>query len=172
MLQARFPATPVMKCTDENPQDILGQFYYALGQGAGAMRVQRSAIAALRARYYGPIQAAPGPWKTISPNVLGFVAQVGRLAALFATQAGRTAIDETDFTSARRIVESRVHQGAEAAGMLIAGPMCPPVAGESDPLPPGPIPSGASDSAFTVMASGGALWEPEQETTIQRTRPS
>ena len=36
-------------------EDILGQFYFALGQGAGAMRIQRSAIAALRARYADPI---------------------------------------------------------------------------------------------------------------------
>ncbi len=77
-------------------EDILGQFYFALGQGAGAMRIQRSAIAALRARYADPIAANVAHWKSGAPNVLAFVTQVGRLAAQLATAAGRTFISEAD----------------------------------------------------------------------------
>ncbi len=40
----------------EAVNDILGQFYCAFGQGAGAIRIRRTAIAALRARYREPIQ--------------------------------------------------------------------------------------------------------------------
>lgn len=86
--------------------DILGQFYFALGQGAGAMRIQRSAIAALRARYAEPIAANVAHWKSGAPNVLAFVTQVGRLAAQLATAAGRTFISDADFTEARTVVEA------------------------------------------------------------------
>jgi histone H3/H4 len=120
---------------DGNVEDILGQFYYAFGQGAGQMRVGRPAIAALRNRYLDPIRSAQDRWKSVSPNVLAFVAQVGRLAALFATHAGRTAIDEADFMAARRTVEARVHQSADHAGIFIAGPLCP-ILPEEQSLPP------------------------------------
>lgn len=109
----------------ENAEDILGQFYCAFGQGAGSIRIARSAIAAFRRRYFDPIKSAPGPWKAVAPNVLSFVAQVGRLAALFATQAGRTAINSADFARARQMVESSVHRSADASNILIAGPHCP-----------------------------------------------
>jgi hypothetical protein len=118
-----------------NAADILGQFYYEFGQGAGHMRVGRSAIAALRNRYLEPIRKAQPQWKTVSTNVLGFVAQAGRLAALFATQAGRTAITESDFTSARQIVEAQVHQSADRSHVFIGGPLCPPLP-EEQPVPP------------------------------------
>lgn len=109
--------------TSENPEDILGQFYFAFGQGAGSMRVQRAAISALRTRYYPAIQRAPGPWSDAAQSVLSLVAQVGRLAALLATQAGRTAIGDADFTAARIAVETKVHGKTDAAG-LMAGPWC------------------------------------------------
>lgn len=109
--------------TSDNPNDILGQFYFAFGQGAGSMRVQRAAIAALRARYYPAIQRAPAPWSDAAPSVLSLVAQVGRLAAFLATQAGRTAISDADFTAARIAVEGKVHRRTDAAG-LVAGPWC------------------------------------------------
>jgi histone H3/H4 len=111
-------------------EDILGQFYYAFGQGAGTMRVRRSAIAALRRRYVGPIQAEAATWNTVAANVLSFVTQVGRLASLFATVDGRTAINAADFVKARRLVEAKVHQQADAAGVLIAGPLCPAIPDE------------------------------------------
>lgn len=108
--------------------DILGQFYFALGQGAGAMRIQRSAIAALRARYAEPIGANVAHWKSGAPNVLAFVTQVGRLAAQLATGAGRTFISEADFTEARTVVEAGVHASGDRLHGLFAGPWCPPIA--------------------------------------------
>ena len=113
---------PVSTTTD--PDDVLGQFYFAFGQGAGTMRVRREAIAALRRRYYPPIQAGQVPWTDIAGSVLSLLAQVGRLATLLATQAGRTAIGEAEFTQARLMVERGAHEQTKAAG-LFAGPMCP-----------------------------------------------
>lgn len=114
-------------------EDILGQFYFALGQGAGAMRIQRSAIAALRARYADPIAANVAHWKSGAPNVLAFVTQVGRLAAQLATAAGRTFISEADFTQARTVVEAGVHASGDRHHGLFAGPWCPTIA------PPKPL---------------------------------
>jgi hypothetical protein len=111
-------------------EGILGQFIYAFGQGAGTVRVSRRAILALRSRYLGPVQASAGSWETSAAYVLPLLSQVGRLAALLATQAGRSAIAEDDFTQARRLVEAKAHEQAEAAGQLSAGPLCPPIAGE------------------------------------------
>lgn len=121
--------------TTGTAEDILGQFYYALGQGAGTMRVQREAMAALRARYSGPIAATLEQWPSLAPNVLSFVTQVGRLAALQATHHGRTAISAADFTYARQLVESQVHRSGELAHGLFAGPLCPAVPGEQPPQP-------------------------------------
>src|ERR1019366_5719120 len=118
--------SPVLQTigSTENPEDILGQFYYAFGQGAGMIRVERGAIAALRHRYFNNIKAAPAPWNAVAGNVLGLIAQVGRLAALLATQAGHTAITDADFMQARARVESSVHPRANDTGRLIAGPFC------------------------------------------------
>lgn len=118
----------------EAVNDILGQFFCAFGQGAGAIRIRRTTIAALRARYREPIQNSLAEWERSAPHVLSFVAQVGRLAALLATQAGRTAIGPADFTMARRAVEATVHQNAENSGQLFAGMICPAIPGEQ-PLP-------------------------------------
>jgi hypothetical protein len=114
----------------DHAEDILGQFFVAFGQGAGQMRVRRTAIAALRNRYADPIRAAKVDWDSVAPSVLGLVAQVGRLAALIATQAGRAAICESDFTRARQTVEANVHHRSDA-GVLITGPFCPPVPEET-----------------------------------------
>lgn len=115
--------------------DILGQFCYALGQGAGAIRIQRGAIAALRARYAQPVAAALDRWPAMAPNILSFVTQVGRVAALRATQQGRTAISADDFMYARQLVESRVHGAGERTHGIFAGIFCPTVPGEHAPAP-------------------------------------
>jgi histone H3/H4 len=107
-----------------DPEDILGQFYYAFGQGAGTMRVRQEAISAFRRRYYPAIQASAAAWPEVAGSILSLLAQVGRLAALLATQGGRTAITAADFIQARRMVEASVHHTHEAGGLL-AGPFCP-----------------------------------------------
>jgi hypothetical protein len=121
----------------EESENILGQLIYAFGQGAAPTRVTRRAIGALRARYLGPIQTSADGWETRAAYVLPLLAQVGRLAALLATQAGRAAISEADFTAARRLVESRTHATAEAEGQLIAGPLCSAIEGETPVVSPG-----------------------------------
>jgi hypothetical protein len=119
----------------ENAEDILGQFYYAFGQGAGAVRVERGAIAAFRNRYFANIKAAPAPWNAVAGNVLSLIAQVGRLAALYATQEGRSSISAADFMRARVLVEAKAHPRANDTGQLIAGPYCRLIPGEEDNEP-------------------------------------
>jgi histone H3/H4 len=131
MRQTRSAAAQTIGST-ENAEDILAQFYYAFGQGAGTMRVERAAVGALRRRYFNNIKAAPAPWNAMAGNVLQLLAQVGRLAALFATQAGRAAITEADFMRARKAIESTVHPRANDTGRLIAGPICSIVPGEDE----------------------------------------
>jgi hypothetical protein len=126
------PKPVATTAAEDDHESILGQFIYAFGQGAGTVRVSRPAIAALRSRYLGPVRASACTWETTAAYVLPLLAQVGRLAALFATQAGRCAIAEADFTRARRLIESRTHEHAETSGQLMAGPFCPPVGGEAD----------------------------------------
>lgn len=123
------------KFVQNDTEDILGQFCFALGQGAGTMRIQRDAIGALRERYRGPIAASIDRWPALAPNVLSFVAQVGRVAALRATQDGRTSISSNDFIYARQLVESRVHQAGERAHGIFVGPLCSQVPGETSPQP-------------------------------------
>jgi hypothetical protein len=141
-----------LRTLDHQVENILGQFLFAFGQGAGTMRVQRATIAAFRARYYDAIQRAPGDWKSVSANVLGFVAQVGRLAAHFATEAGRTAIAEADFMRARQIVEKNVHRTADLAPVLIAGPYCSVTDGEPEPVQAEPS---VSDPVVTAAPGDG-----------------
>ena len=118
---------------NEERENILGQFIYAFGQGAGSIRVSRGAIAALRRRYAAPVQSSMSSWDTTAAYVLPLLGQVGRLAALLATQAGRPFIAEADFTLARRQVEHKVHQDAEQSGRLIAGPFCPATPEDLEP---------------------------------------
>ena len=123
------PATMNPRRSSLEAESILGQFYCAFAQGAGTMRIRRDAIVALRARYLGPIQTQTTSWRGLASSVLPLLAQVGRLAALMATQEGRTAIAESEFTRARQIVEAGAHG---SSGLLIAGPMCPPLAEETN----------------------------------------
>ncbi len=136
MRQMNAPVNKPIVAT-QNAEDILGQFYFAFGQGAGTTRVSRAAIAALRTRYLPNIRAARIDWNEVSGNVLSLVSQVGRLSALLATQAGRTAISEADFTQARVAVEGNVHRQKEEAG-LMAGPFCCKTPGEVVPVTPEP----------------------------------
>jgi hypothetical protein len=144
------------KTISESASDILGQFYCAFGAGAGAIRIQRSAIAALRARYSGPIEASIAEWESAAPHVLAFLTQVGRLSALLATQDGRTAVSAADFTRARQSIEAGVHQSAERSGKLFAGPFCPPVAGEQ-PAPVKPDAGELSEPIDAVTAAPSQL---------------
>lgn len=133
---------------ESDTEDILGQFCFALGQGAGSMRIQRDAIHALRERYRRPVAAAIDRWPGMAPNILSFVAQVGRVAALRATQHGGTAISAMDFLYARQLVEDRVHGAGERKHGIFAGIFCPPVAGEEAPEPKSDGTSeGADDTA-------------------------
>lgn len=116
--------------TTENADDVLGQFYCAFAQGAGTMRVAREAVAALRHRYFENIKASPAPWSASAGSVLPLLTQVGRLAALLATQAGHTAITAEDFIQARRAVEAHVHPRANDTRRIIAGSFCTVVPGE------------------------------------------
>jgi len=148
---------------ENDTEDILGQFCFALGQGAGTMRIQRDAIKALRDRYRDAVAAAIDRWPVMAPNILSFVTQVGRVAALQATQQGRTAIGAADFVYARQLVESQVHRAGERAHGIFAGPFCPAVPGETTPRPESEresdygVPNRADERSTPIVAPGSRM---------------
>lgn len=119
--------------TPSSVDDILGQFCCALGHGAGPIRIRRTVIAALRQRYRGPLAENVDRWESMAPHVLAFMTQVGRLAALFATQQGRSAIGADDFMRARFMVEREVHRHPDHEKALVAGQLCSVIPGEELP---------------------------------------
>lgn len=145
--------------TQRATDDILGQFCYALGQGAGPIRVQRDAIGALRARYAQPVAAALERWPALAPNILSFVGQIGRVAALQTTQQGRTAISAADFTYARQLVESRVHRSGEQTYGIFAGVICPAIPAEQAPQPEAnddsPVAENATSRPRPIVVTAG-----------------
>jgi len=86
---------------------ILGQACVAFGQGTGAMRVSRQAVAALLERY-GAVLTDEGVlrWDTVAVQALERLRAVGRLATHLATGAARTAISREDFLRAALAVEA------------------------------------------------------------------
>lgn len=94
----------------------LGQYCFALGQGAAGVRVSRATIRALIDRYQGPLTGAVNTdnakkldrWEDEGDVVLDLVAAVGRLAALSATAKGLMTISPKHFRHAARLVESNV----------------------------------------------------------------
>lgn len=140
----------------QRAEDILGQYYVAFGQGAGTMRVSRSAIGALRRRYFSPIREIVGQWESLAGSVLPLVAQVGRLASFLATQAGRTAISERDFLRARQVVEASAHQSAG----LLSGPACPVIHDEH--VQPEPTVAVPSPSSMELPSRNVAIDEDEK----------
>lgn len=86
---------------------ILGQGFVAFGQGTGAMRVSRQAVAAFSERY-GVVLTAEviQRWDAVAVQVLERLRAVGRLAAHLATGAARTAINREDFLRAAAAVEA------------------------------------------------------------------
>lgn len=95
---------------------LLGQACVAFGQGTGAMRVSRQAVAALRERYGAVLTAeVVRQWDTVAVQALERLRAVGRLAAHLATAAARTAIAREDFLRAALAVEEESDT-----------PLCPP----------------------------------------------
>ncbi|HEV7515970.1 MAG TPA: hypothetical protein VGR07_06695, partial [Thermoanaerobaculia bacterium] len=85
---------------------ILGQACVAFGQGTGALRVSREAVAALRERYGAVLTAeVVQQWDGVAVQVLERLRAIGRLAAHLATSAGRTAIGRDDVLRAALAVE-------------------------------------------------------------------
>jgi hypothetical protein len=85
---------------------ILGQVCVAFGQGTGAMRVAREAVAALGERYGAVLtDEVVRQWDAVAVQVLERMRAIGRLAAHLATAAARTAIGREDVLRAALAVE-------------------------------------------------------------------
>src|ERR1700730_15699109 len=95
---------------------IMAQIYVAFGQGTGAMRVSQDVCGALHDRYYQSIdQALVRDWEALAVQVLERFRAIGRLMAIKAGAAGKTALASSDFESAARMVEQQS-----------GTPLCPP----------------------------------------------
>jgi len=101
-------------------QDILGQYYFAFGQGARSLRVSRSTIATLR-EVFGPYINAKH-WNHNAPHVLELFRACGRLAAQYAVTAGRVTVLPEDLLIAYRLVRRSAHEQPQGH---IVGSMCP-----------------------------------------------
>jgi hypothetical protein len=96
----------------------IGQALFALGQGAGATRVSRGSIAAVRERYLDNFARrieqdwAEGHdnWAVEGPNVLDRARAMGRLAAHLALCEGSMAIEERHLRASFAQVE-KYHLG-------------------------------------------------------------
>ena len=108
--------------------NIVGQFCFAMGQGAGEVRVRRAAIEALRDRYTPYIvnatQGGVAKWQVEGIHVLEYMRAVGRTAAYYVTTDGRTKIEKDDFLRAAKVVESAAHHD-RAPGRGLQGDWCP-----------------------------------------------
>jgi len=95
---------------------VLGQICVAFGQGTGAVRVSREAVAALRERY-GPLLTADilRQWEMLAVQVLERMRAIGRLAAHHATRRAQVALGGEDVLRAAPTVEA-----------ASATPLCPP----------------------------------------------
>jgi hypothetical protein len=85
--------------------DLFGQAFVAFGQGAGAIRVHHTTIREIRSRYERFLERALEHWEEDAVQALERVRATGRLAALLATQDGRTAVSPKDFSVAAERVE-------------------------------------------------------------------
>ena len=111
--------------------NILGQFCYAFGQGAGSVHVMREAIQALRHRYE-PYIAAATPngddalWVEQGIHVLEYMRAEGRMAANLVSDSGRWKITRRDFLKAARTVERHARHNPKADTGPLSGEWCPP----------------------------------------------
>jgi hypothetical protein len=95
---------------------IMAQIYVAFGQGTGALRVSQDVCAALHDRYYKSIDLALiRDWESLGVQVLERFRAMGRLMAINAGAAGKTALAGADLEGAARTVERES-----------GTPLCPP----------------------------------------------
>ena len=105
-------------------QNILGQYYFAFGQGAGSMRVSRETIEAIRKRHLERIQRVAVDWNQYHIGVLEYMRAVGRHAALIATEDGRIAISAADYAKAATLSEKRAHEQHDGEDIQFFGDAC------------------------------------------------
>lgn len=114
-------------------EEILGQYFYSLGNGANGQWITRKAIRAVRAHYFESILAAVKGgrnWDQDSPHVLDYLRAVGALAGDLALSDGRHSIEGDDVKQAIARVENNYQDagsGSSASGPPFKlGAWCPP----------------------------------------------
>jgi hypothetical protein len=112
--------------TDALVQNILGQYYYALGQGAGgSMRVTRGAIEAFRTKHLPRIVNIAVDWNQYHIGILEYIRGVGRHAAWLATLKGSIAIGPEEINAAMKASEGLAHATRELQNVEFFGDGCP-----------------------------------------------
>ena len=91
-------------------EEIIGQCIFAIGIGAGPIRIHRTAVRALLDRYkehfIEVLTDDPNSWEKTSSCALDNAQVIGRAAAMRAAQAGQMSIRPEDIISAAEIVDS------------------------------------------------------------------
>jgi hypothetical protein len=104
---------------------ILGQASVAFGQGTGAIRVSRQAVAAFRERYGAVLTSEVVlRWDAVAVQALERLRAVGRLAAHLAAADARTVIGREDLLAAAVKVEEE--SGTPLCPPRVAAPGIPP----------------------------------------------
>lgn len=85
-------------------ESILGEIYFALGAGAGALRIEGAAVQRLREELWKFMEPWPAAWDKQANDVLEHVRAIGRLAGHSALSEGKLKIGEEHLREAARKV--------------------------------------------------------------------
>jgi hypothetical protein len=100
-------------------ENILGQYIFALGTGAGGQWIQREAIQLLRAHYLPSVQKAVqkgADWGKDAVWILHYLNVIGRLAAQRSIDDGRDSIAPDHLKQAIASVEANYRDEAAPSG--------------------------------------------------------
>jgi hypothetical protein len=131
-----------MRDLHEDVENVLGQFCYAFGAGAGGMRVHRETIGVLQQRYRPYLAAnlasedGRQSWKTAKYHLLDYLSIMGKYAAALALESGDMTILPEHVEAAAQRFEVAAHRTRPRA--LEAGKWCPGGPSPDRPGPPQP----------------------------------
>ncbi|MDH4063553.1 MAG: hypothetical protein OEW19_04080 [Acidobacteriota bacterium] len=95
----------------EDVDNIVGLFLIAFGQGVNPLHVHRSTVQQLRTSVSASVRTElkhshwNRQWKADAATVLGWMAAVGRMAALIAMNDKRSIVTKSDFSEAYLAVQ-------------------------------------------------------------------
>jgi hypothetical protein len=116
----------------EAAEEIMGQYLFALGAGAGGQWIERRAIRVLRRHYLPSIQKAVSSgasWERDAVWILHYVNVIGRLAAQRAIDDGHDSINPENLRLAIAAVEANYADKPSPDSPTSEGVWCNPPGG-------------------------------------------